>query len=124
MTPKTNETYSKFEDDAVATCEDGHVDTAPAGSFKPNAFGLYDMQGNVWEWVADCYRPTLRDQPATGAPVLSGDCTRRVLRGGSWYVGPPANRSAFRLNYVTSGRHIDFGFRIARTLTPVAPNSR
>ena len=114
MTPKTNETYSKYEGDVVATCEDGHIDTAPAGSFKPNAFGLYDMHGNVWEWVADCYRPTLIDQPATGSASVSGNCALRVLRGGSWYVGPPANRSAFRLNYVTSGRHIDFGFRVAR----------
>jgi formylglycine-generating enzyme required for sulfatase activity len=118
MTSKTNEAYSSFEGDAPAVCEDDHIETAPAGSFKPNAFGVSDMNGNVWEWVADCYRPTLLDQPADGAPYLSGDCTQRVLRGGSWYVGPGALRSAFRLTYVTSGRHIDFGFRIARTLAP------
>jgi formylglycine-generating enzyme required for sulfatase activity len=118
MTPKTNETYSKFEGDVVADCEDGHIDTAPAGSFKPNPFGLYDMHGNVWEWVAECFQPSLSDHPVTGGPILSGDCTQRVLRGGSWYLGPQGNRSAFRLTYRTSGRHIDFGFRIARTLTP------
>lgn len=118
MTAKTNEAYSSFEGDAPAVCEDGHIETAPAGAFKPNAFGVSDMNDNVWEWVADCYRSTLTDQPGDGAPYLEGDCTQRVLRGGSWYVGPLALRSAFRLTYATSGRHIDFGFRIARALAP------
>ena len=116
MTARTNLTYSSFQGEVAAACEDGYVETSPAGSFPANAFGLSDMIGNVWEWVADCYRPTLLDQPADGAPSLSGDCSQRVLRGGSWYVGPSTLRSAFRLTYATSGRHIDFGFRIARTL--------
>ena len=77
--------------------------TAPVGSFSANGFGLYDVHGNVWEWVEDCYE---------------GDCSRRVLRGGSWNYFPGNLRSANR-NGVTSGYRVsDLGFRVARTLTP------
>ena len=58
--------------------------TAPVGSFAANAFGLYDMVGNVWEWTEDCWNASYKGAPADGSPWTSGDCSRRVVRGGSW----------------------------------------
>ena len=88
------------------------------GKFPANAFGLYDVHGNVWEWVEDCVNGNYRGAPADGSAWESGDCSRRVLRGGSWYVKPRNLRSALRGSY-TSGFRISFvGFRVARTLTP------
>ena len=68
--------------------------TMPVGSFQPNAFGLYDMHGNVWEWVQDCWNKNYNGAPANGSAWLSGTCKRRVLRGGSWFDNPDYMRSA------------------------------
>ncbi len=95
--------------------------TRKVGSFPANAFGLVDMIGNVWEWTKDCWRDNLRGQPADGAAVTEGlgaDCTRRVVRGGAWNLGPRFLRSAFRGGYVPLYRSDNLGFRPARTLTP------
>ncbi len=88
--------------------------TAPVGSFQNNAWGLYDMHGNVWEWVEDCYRDNLSGQ--TAAANTAGDCSLRVLRGGSWSGDPYWLRSAFRIRLTSTLRLSDFGFRLARTL--------
>ena len=58
--------------------------TAPVGSFGPNGWGLHDLHGNVWEWVQDCWNESYRGAPADGSAWESGDCSLRVLRGGSW----------------------------------------
>ena len=58
--------------------------TAPVASFAANAFGLYDMHGNVWEWTQDCWNGSYKGAPSDGSALLSGDCSQRVLRGGSW----------------------------------------
>jgi formylglycine-generating enzyme required for sulfatase activity len=93
-------------------------ETSPVGSFKPNAFGLYDMAGNVLQWVEDCYHGNYDDAPADGSAWTSGDCSRRVLRGGSWYDVPGDLRAANR-NWDTAGsRSGSVGFRVGRTLTP------
>jgi formylglycine-generating enzyme required for sulfatase activity len=92
--------------------------TAPVGSFAPNRFGLYDMVGNLWEWVEDCVHPSYSDAPTDGSAWTVGNCTVRVIRGGSWYSTPGFLRSADR-NWVTSDdRGDNLGFRVGRTLTP------
>ena len=90
--------------------------TAPVGSFAANAFGLYDMHGNVWEWTQDCRNGSYKDAPSDGTAWLSGNCGRRVLRGGSWYYDPYFLRSAFRVSNTTGDRVNSVGFRLARTL--------
>ena len=92
--------------------------TAPVGSFAPNAFGLYDMHGNVYEWVEDCWNGSYADAPSDGGARLSGDCAKRVLRGGSWYVDPRYLRAAARNGSTAGYRNSGDGFRVARTLTP------
>ena len=95
-----------------------HRQPSPAGSFKPNAFGLYDMAGNVFQWVEDCYHPNYNGAPTDGSAWITGDCSRRVVRGGSWNLDPRALRAAYRYGYST-GLRLDFlGFRLGRTLTP------
>jgi formylglycine-generating enzyme required for sulfatase activity len=90
--------------------------TVEVGTFKANAFGLYDMHGNVWEWVQDCYKPDYRGAPADGSAVSSSDCKLRILRGGAWNYYPWTLRSAYR--YATPGdvRLNNVGLRVARSL--------
>jgi formylglycine-generating enzyme required for sulfatase activity len=98
--------------------------TMPVGSFKPNAFGLYDVQGNVWEWVQDCY-----DEKRYSTTLMTerfpapdkGTCTR-VVRGGSWRNAPNIIRLAYRNRYMPGLRFNNLGFRVARPLSP-AKNS-
>ena len=97
-------------------CSDGYVYNAPVGSFQPNAFGLYDMLGNVWEWTEDCWNGDYSGAPANGSAWGSGDCSQRVLRGGSWSTMPGSLRSAFRFGTSPGVRNRDLGFRVARTM--------
>jgi formylglycine-generating enzyme required for sulfatase activity len=92
--------------------------TAPVGSFKPNAFGLYDMLGNVWEWVEDCYHPDYEGAPTDGSAWTSGDCSLRFVRGGSWFDAARDIRSAMRYPDDTGARSFNLGLRVARTLGP------
>jgi formylglycine-generating enzyme required for sulfatase activity len=90
--------------------------TAPAGSFSANGFGLFDVHGNVWEWTEDCWNGSYSGAPADGSAWTRGDCGRRVLRGGSWFDVPRSLRAALRFGYTPSVRDNVFGFRLARTL--------
>ena len=92
--------------------------TAPVGSFPANAFGLYDVVCNVWEWTEDCWNETYRGAPVDGSAWTSGDCSARVVRGGTWHSFPGGLRSANRSGYATGFRYNDLGFRVARTLSP------
>ncbi len=92
--------------------------TAPAGSFPANAFGVHDMHGNVYEWVEDCLNESYAGAPSDGSAWRSGDCSVRVLRGGSWDGIPWGLRSANRNRTTTGYRIISGGFRVARTITP------
>ncbi|HXI87708.1 MAG TPA: formylglycine-generating enzyme family protein, partial [Parvularculaceae bacterium] len=89
--------------------------TLPAGSFAKNAFGLYDMAGNVWEWTEDCWSDDHAAAPANGAAV-GGDCGRRVLKGGAWNTGGWRLRAGHRISKNEGAREFDNGFRVARSL--------
>ncbi len=92
--------------------------TAPVGSFEANAFGLHDVHGNVWEWVQDCWNDSYAGAPGDGSAWESGNCSRRVLRGGSWDDVPRVLRAASRGRDDTGFRGSYAGFRVARTFTP------
>jgi formylglycine-generating enzyme required for sulfatase activity len=93
----------------------------PVGKKKPNAFGLHDMHGNVWEWCADNWHETYKGAPNDGSVWLGGNTSKRVLRGGSFDFEPPSVRSAWRDGYVADKRNEWGGFRVARTLSSPTP---
>jgi formylglycine-generating enzyme required for sulfatase activity len=120
----------KLNGRAMANCvgcgsEWDNRQTAPVGSFDPNKFGLYDIVGNVWEWVEDCVHHNYNGAPSDykGAPsdgsawIEDGICRRHVFRGGSLNNSQGYLRSANRFEG-TFGRSSILGFRVARTLTP------
>ncbi len=93
--------------------------TAPVGSFKANRFGLHDTAGNLWEWTEDCWHDGFSGAPTDGRAWLKGgNCSYRVLRGGSWLDHPRSLRSAARTRYHSASRHEFVGFRVALTLAP------
>ncbi len=123
---KTNAPYS-FEDgvstevanyDAGATPAPAALrGTLPVATFNPNRFGLRQMHGNVAEWTQDCWNPSYDAAPGDGTAFATGDCARRVVRGGSWAHGAATMRSAYREAALASERSSNVGFRVARELT-------
>jgi formylglycine-generating enzyme required for sulfatase activity len=112
----------KVNGTAMANCNacgskwDGR-ETAPVGSFAPNAFGLYDMVGNVLEWVEDCAHESFEGAPIDGSAwVTDGDCSRHVARGGCYAFPPSSIRSAYRLRTPSAVRFNALGLRVGRTL--------
>lgn len=107
----------EFPTMAPHPCHDGYEQTAPVGHFKPNAFGLFDTAGNVWEWTADCWHKTYQDAPRDNRPWIEGGrCTQRVLRGGSWISIARFVRSGNRSKINTDARIYRNGFRVALSL--------
>ena len=102
----------------VAACDDGHYQAAPVGRYEANAFGLHDVLGNVWEWTEDCWNKSYAGAPSNGGAWESGECSSRVVRGGSWIYIPRFLRSAIRLRNAAGNRYNNNGVRLARTLTP------
>ena len=99
------------------TCRDGYVYTSPVGAYKPNAFGLYDVLGNVWEMVEDCWHWNHAARPVDGRPWDSKSCTeQRMNKGGSWSHYPWGTRSAVRNKSLPTTRFNTTGFRVARDL--------
>ena len=110
--------FSPFHEHVFdSDCGDSWQHTAPVGSFVPNAWGLHDMHGNVYEWVEDCWHADYQDAPHDGrAWIKEGDCNRRVIRGGSWRRGPERLSSACRHKAIISVGYRDVGFRLARDI--------
>ena len=98
------------------SCSDGYSGTAPVGSFEPNAFGLYDVLGNVKEWTGDCWNNSYSGAPADGSAWRVGDCSERMVRGGSWLSVPQFVHSARRGSETAGRRDRRNGFRVARTI--------
>lgn len=97
-------------------CNDGFLFTAPVASFLPNQFGLYDMIGNNWQWLADCWTGSYAGAPTDGSAVVSAHCDERVLRGGSWTDTPGPVRINAREHRAPDARLSIIGFRIARDM--------
>ena len=96
-------------------CNDGFRYTAPVGHFEsPNGFGVEDMVGNVWEWVADCYVDNYATHPKDGTPITNADCEKGVFRGGAWGDhGSFYLRTAYRGAWDRSMSFSNIGFRVA-----------
>jgi formylglycine-generating enzyme required for sulfatase activity len=105
-----------FDDSAARSKRGGYEGkTVDVGTFPPNPYGLFDMHGNVGEWVEDCWNKSHAGAPADGS-ARGGDCARRVLKGGAWYFEAPYLRAAARVSYPKGSRLNIAGFRVARPL--------
>ena len=98
--------------------EEDRQRTLPVDSFQPNPWGLYQVHGNVSEWIQDCYHDGYAGAPSDGSAWTSGDCSRRVVRGGAWFDPPGNLRAASRGGDAAADWDGLEGFRLARTLTP------
>jgi len=108
---------SEYKDYDPLTCTDGWLNTTPVGSLKPNAFGVYDMIGNVSEWIEDCHAPSHDAVSEAGAPpVVEGACEKRIAKGGSWGTLGHNLRTAERFPYLPAHRDDSIGIRVAKTL--------
>ena len=90
--------------------------TYPVGQKKPNPWGLYDMHGNVWEWVQDRWHDNYKDAPSNGSAWEDGNSSSRIIRGGSWHGNARHCRSADRHRYEPAIRSSSIGFRLLRRL--------
>jgi formylglycine-generating enzyme required for sulfatase activity len=95
--------------------------TVPVESFGPNPWGLYQVHGNAFEWVEDCWNDNYQNAPADDSVNLSGNCSRHVRRGGAWNYIAPTLRAAYRDARAAALRGSNIGFRVARTLNPGPP---
>jgi sulfatase modifying factor 1 len=100
----------------IFACDARHAETSPVAQYKINAFGLYDMYGNVRELTADCWNNGYRDVSQDGAARMTGDCGAAVSRGGGWFDPPVNLRTTRRLRADAGERRADQGFRVARDL--------
>lgn len=108
---------ARFDGGSTSVCnarEGKNRGTAPVMSYAANAFGLYDMHGNVWEWVEDCWNPNYDGAPTDGSAWLAGNCEVKVLRGGSWDYHKSGLRSANRYYFSQKVRRPNYGFRLAQ----------
>ena len=90
----------------------GGDSSAPVASFAPNPFGLYDMNGNVWEWTSECWKD---EAPPSPRAQIEAECKYRVIRGGAWYYLPPMSKTAARAKFEAKQWSYTLGLRVART---------
>ena len=101
----------------VVSGKDRWMNTAPVGQFSPNPFGLFDMQGNIWEWVADCWHDSYAGAPTDGTAHGGAECGNRVMRGGSWGYNPDFMRADTRVKVFWGVlSFLYYGIRVARDI--------
>lgn len=96
-----------------ASCVTNQKKTQDVGSLLPNRLGLYDMCGNVWEWMQDCYKESYTGAPTNGSAAISGNCDRRVVRGRAWDTRVKTNASTYRYWWGDTRSYYNTGFRLA-----------
>jgi len=101
---------------SVFACKDGYVNTSAVASFKANAFGIYDMLGNVLEWTEDCWHDDYSKAPVDGSARMDGDCVEHELRGSSWFSSPAFVRLSYRNHSASGYRSSSVGVRLVRDL--------
>jgi formylglycine-generating enzyme required for sulfatase activity len=101
----------------VINCNDGYAGVAPVGKFRPNSFNLYDMTGNAWQWMQDCWHNGYNGAPTNGGAWLAqGDCTKRVIRGGAFDAIDTRLGIADRRNWDANAQLRSISFRVVREL--------
>ena len=113
--------YNSFHSPEFSCDQGSRGKTTKVGSFPPNDFGLHDMHGNAFEWVEDCWHENYKGAPKDGrAWTWDGDCSARVIRGGSWFNSATWLRSASRAGAKMEKRYTHYGLRVARVIDPPA----
>jgi formylglycine-generating enzyme required for sulfatase activity len=112
-------TRANYNGDTLSTSDpkgEFRAMTVHARTFAQNPWGLYQVHGNVWEWTEDCWNKNYEGAPKDGTARTTGECSSRVVRGGSWYDHPRYLRASSRGRNDSDGRSYNFGFRVARAL--------
>ena len=111
--------YNSLHSGELSVDQGNRGKTIRVGSFDPNGFGLHDMHGNVLEWVEDCWHENYKNAPTDGrAWTWQGNCSLRVVRGGSWFNHAGFSRSSFRGGLEEDERYTHYGLRVARAIEP------